>query len=159
MKFLTKYKTIILSILIIISIGINIAAFLQPSPLISILHQILIEKDVTRVYLNTGLDEFLAENVLKGNLFLKFRGYDTSGKANDFITPNLIYMRAYYTLYPRETYVVKPDVVVNNGHDILADPFHPDKAWLQEHGVKKVVTFTFNAEYGTTAFNIETVSE
>jgi len=151
------YKVIAITLLVIISIAINIYSLFRPGPLVDIIQQVMIKDDQSRIYFNTGLDRFLAEKVPEGNLFLKFKGYGKLDKESDTDTPLLIYMRAYYTLYPRHTYVVEPEVIVNKGEDIMKNPFNPDLKWLKEHGVSKVVTIIKNPTNGNTEFEIEDV--
>ncbi len=103
-------KKQIIAVLIAVSIAVNIVSFIRPGPLVDIIYQVLFKEDMTHVYFNTGLDQFLAKYVAEGNLFIKFKGYGSLNKESD--TPLLIYMRAYYTLYPRKVYVVKPGIVV-----------------------------------------------
>ena len=140
MKKNDLYRTFIYS-LIVISLTINIYSFCRPAPLTEILYQVLIQKDTSRVYFNTGLKRFLEKNVPEGNLFVKFKGYNTLKKESEVDSPILMYMWAYYTLYPRQTYAVSPGTVVNQGENIIAHPFNPDRKWLNEHGVKRIITF------------------
>lgn len=152
-----SYKIIIAIGLVIISIFINLYAFMKPGPLVGIINEVVFQKNNTRVYFNTGLDNFLKAKVPKGNLFLKFKGYGQLDKESDADIPLMIYMRAYYTLYPRQTFVVKPGIVVNKGQDIIKNPFNPDTQWLKENGVSKVVTIIKNPMNGNTEFDIHNV--
>ena len=139
--------------LVVFSVILNIYSFCRPAPLTDILYQVLVRKNTSRIYFNTGLKRFLEQNVPDGNLFLKFRGYDTLKKESDIDSPILMYMWTCYTLYPRKTYAVRPDVIVNQGEDIISHPFNPDKRWIEQHGVKKIITFTH--ENGVVRFKIE----
>lgn len=156
-KHSIPYKTIAITLLLVISLMINIYSFLRPGPLVAIIKKSVIKQDNSIFYFITGLDKFLINKVPKGNLFLKFKGYGALDKESDSDLPLLIYMRAYYTLYPRETFVVKPGVVVNKGEDIMKNPFDPDTEWLKKHGVTKVVTIINNQENGNTEFDIQSV--
>jgi hypothetical protein len=158
MQIKQKNRIIIIFTLIVISIMINIYSFARPGPLVDILYRIIMNNDRSIVYLNTGLDNFIEKNVHEGNLFLKFKGYGMLEKESDNDVPLMIYMRICYKMYPREVYVVKPDVVVNKGADIMKNPFNPDKQWLKEHGVKKVLTIIknpHNNNIGTILDNVE----
>ncbi len=86
------------------------------------------------------VDAFYKELPGDGNIFLYFKGFDTtSSNQKAFVTTQ--YYRLTYKLYPRRVFVGKPDKIINNGIDILNTNFYPDEEWLERYNIRSTITF------------------
>ncbi|NOY75593.1 MAG: hypothetical protein GXP32_07355 [Kiritimatiellaeota bacterium] len=120
----------------------NVWSSLQPTSRLTLLKQVLLEKDESRVFLGIGLDRFLDEAAPEGNIILKFNGFPKPKKEHDRATPLLTYFRAVYHLYPRRVFVVPPGVIVNTGVYMADNPFHPSVEWMRKNNVLRIITLT-----------------
>lgn len=140
-NFRNRSPMIILS-LVAISLLLNLWMSVQPNSVLALLKEVVVDKNMSRVYLATGMDVFLAKAAPSGNLVLKFKGFPKPKKESDGAVPLLIYFRAVYDLYPRRVFAVPPNVVVNTGEDLAAHPFNPDIDWMRKNDIRKVITLT-----------------
>ena len=145
-KTLSKFRYHILSVLIIISLVINLQMSFKSDSVFGLIKKVVVDKNITPVYFSTGLDKFLKQAVPEGNIVLKFEGFGKLERESDADVPVLIYFRSVYWLYPRKVFAVAQDVVVNTGADLTQKPFNPDLQWMQENGVRKVVTLVRGPE-------------
>ena len=137
---LTKYRGLILIMLIIVSLLINCWLNVRKDSVLMLCKTVLVDKDISKLYFSTGLDRFLEQAAPEGNIVLKFAGFGQLKRESDTDAPVLIYFRSVYRLYPRKVFAVAPDVVVNTGEDLTENPFNPDLKWMYENGVRKVIT-------------------
>jgi hypothetical protein len=139
-KKISEYRYPILIVLIVISIMINLWMGFNGESVLHLCKQVIIDKDISKVYFSTGLDKFLEKAAPEGNVVLKFEGFGKLKRESDTDAPVLIYFRSVYRLFPRKVFAVAPDIVVNTGEDLTENPFNPDLKWMHKNDVRKVIT-------------------
>ena len=129
-----------------VSIAINIAMNLSPGSMFRFVREVVVEGNNARVFFVIGMDKFLEGIGSRGNVMLRFEGFGELEAEDQSDLPFMLYARAVYTLYPLKVHVVSPEVVVNAGADISANPFEPPDEWLCDNSVDKVVTMVKSPE-------------
>lgn len=145
-KKVTEYRFLVFLILILISLLINIFMSVSKDSVLMLCKTVLVDGDISKMYFSTGLDRFLEEAAPEGNMVLKFVGFGKLKRESDTDAPVLIYFRSVYRLYPRRVFAVAPDVVVNTGEDLTENPFNPDLNWMEENGVRKIITLVRDSQ-------------
>ena len=113
-----------------------------------LLKRILVDGDSSSVFLVTGTDRFLDEQVPPGNMAVRFEGFNPNLRDGDVDVPILLYERVVFHRYPNTVFVVPDNKAVNVGKDMLASSFHPDAAWLAKRGVSAMVVFRKDSSGG-----------
>ncbi len=123
-----------------VSLLLNLAALFRHESVLPLIKEVVIDDDIFRVYFIVGMDNFLDTLQPDGNVLLRFEGFGELERESQEDIPLLMYFRTVYKLYPRRVHVVSPDVVVNTGEDISANPFDPSPEWLEENSVSILLT-------------------
>jgi hypothetical protein len=79
----------------------------------------------------------------KGNLLLRFAGFDAENPNPRVDFPAFIYYRYSYTLFPVRVFVGDRTTIINNGTDIIKSNFDPGKEWLDSNNVRSVVKIEY----------------
>ena len=125
----------------LISIGINVYMSLFHSSVTELIWQVLAKNDYTQVYLVTGLEKFWERAKPKGNVVLRFRGFNIPDKDDDETGALLLYFSSVYHLYPQKVFAVPPGTLVNTPKDLMTHPFDPSEKWMRKHNVDTRLTF------------------
>lgn len=133
-----KYRAILA--LIIISLIINLILTFQPNSLFDLIKEVVFDQNNRRVYLVTGMDEFLKQINPKGNVVLKFKNFKRNKNKHNGTGISWIYFRAVYFLYPRKVFAVPPNTKVNDEDQLLCNPFDPDEKWMKNNGVSTIIS-------------------
>ncbi|MBN1864098.1 MAG: hypothetical protein JW808_04290 [Victivallales bacterium] len=129
-----------------VSVLINIIMLFRPESVLPLIKEVALDNDLSRVYFVVGLDNLLDTLPAEGNVLLRFEGFGQLERESQEDIPLLMYFRAAYKLYPRRVYVVSPEVVVNTGEDISANPFSPSAEWLEGNSVSIVISLAMASD-------------
>ena len=127
--------------IVIVSVCINIYMSIFHSSVTALLWQVLAKNNYTEVYLVTGLDKFWKSTRPKGNVVLRFRGFNIPDKDDDETGALLLYFSSVYHLYPQKVFAVPPGTLVNTPKDLMTHPFDPSEKWMRKHNVDTRLTF------------------
>jgi len=133
-------KSKVLLLLVLISLLMNLWMSFDSNSVLALVKEVAYDGNIRRVYLVTGMDQFLEKVNPPGNVVLKFNGFKQLNRGEDDTGPLVIYFRSVYYLYPQKVFTVPPGTKVNDGEHILANPFHPNLPWMQENGVSTVIS-------------------
>lgn len=153
MREKTVSKSHIAWIVAVIAILLNIFSYLKSNFTTSLIKSVVLKKDFSSIYFSTGIDNFLSENAPEGNIFLKFENFDQAGDVG-VTTRTLIYFRSVYALYPRKVFIGEETQVISHGKELSGNQFIPDKLWLKNHNIYKIISFIRNSS-GEIRYNIE----
>ena len=137
-----KIVTILFSILVMTALIINIVHAFAPNSMLRLIKEVNWDKNNSKMYLSTGMDEFLDNVAPEGNIILQFRGFSNFTDDTTFDTTLVLYMRSVYKLYPRKVFTVPKNVIVNTGNAIQNNPLNVSKKWLITHDIRKIITIT-----------------
>ena len=119
---------------------LNLAAWAYSSDSLPLLlKRVLVDGDDSPVFLATGTDRLLDEQVPPGDIAVRFEGFNPHLKDGEIDVPILLYERMVFHRYPNAVFAASDDKAVNVGKDMLDGSFHPDAAWLAERGVSATV--------------------
>jgi hypothetical protein len=118
-------------------VNLNADSFLRPIVALSLKGEAA-KTPVLKEY--AAIDKAFASFSEKGNVFLRFAGFNPHQKVDhDFL--ELYYYRAVYAAYPRRVYSTDPHDAITQAADIAKFAFAPDDQWLNTHQVGTIATF------------------
>ncbi len=144
-----RIKIFVLSLAVII----NLFYLTQPDSLPSTLYDVIVNGKREAVEYPDKIDRFIMAAAPDGNILLKFENFEDQDEIASRILP-LVYFRSVYCAFPRKVFVSRNDLLINKGTEVIGNIFRPDAAWLQENGVKTILTLTCDQD-GIIANSVE----